>query len=182
MSSTLYSRLSVPGAAATDHRRSANLDVVRAVAALMVVVAHAVAFSVPGPGANLPLWARDAVAFLSNGIWLFFVLSGYLISGPFIRALAAGRSQPLAGSYAVRRAARILPAYWAALVVVLALATAQDVQHWWQLVVHGLLLQDFFRGEQNTSCSLRGRSRSRRCSTSSFPSQAGSRGVLLAGA
>src|SRR4051794_27694445 len=101
MSSTVYSRLSVPGAAATDHRRSANLDVVRAVAALMVVLAHAVAFSVP-TGTQLPQWAGHTVGFLSNGIWLFFVLSGYLIAGPFIRALADGREQPPIARYGIR--------------------------------------------------------------------------------
>src|SRR5436309_6084224 len=149
MGATVYSRLSVPGAAATDHRRSANLDVVRAVAALMVLAAHAVALSV-GPGnPSLPRWADTAVAFLSNGVWLFFALSGYLIAGPFLRALVAGRAQPPATSYTVRRAARILPAYWIALAVAVVFATGSQLTHAWQLPVHGLLLQDLFRGEQN---------------------------------
>src|SRR4051794_31497697 len=119
MSSSLYSRLSVPGAAATDHRRSANLDVVRAIAALMVLVAHAVVLSVGAGSAHLSRTAGDTVAFLSNGVWLFFALSGYLIAGPFLRALAEGRRQPPVRSYAIRRAARILPAYWVALAAVL---------------------------------------------------------------
>ncbi|MFL5894504.1 MAG: acyltransferase family protein [Thermoleophilaceae bacterium] len=149
MRATLYARLSVPGAAATGHRRSANLDVVRAVAALMVLAAHAVVLSVGSTDARLPRLAGDTAAFLSNGVWLFFALSGYLIAGPFLRALAEGRQQPSPRSYALRRAARILPAYWIALVAVLVLATGSALQHWWQLPAHGLLLQDLFRGEQN---------------------------------
>ena len=39
-------------------------------------------------GRPLPRWADDSVAFLSNGVWLFFALSGYLIAGPFLRAPA----------------------------------------------------------------------------------------------
>ena len=148
MTTTLYSRLSVPGAAATDHRRSANLDVLRAIAALMVVAAHAFALSVRAPAGH-PRWADDAVSFLSNGIWLFFALSGYLIAGPFLRALAEGRPQPSGRSYAVRRAARILPAYWVALVAVLLLATGGGLVHWWQLPVHGLLLQNLFESQAN---------------------------------
>ena len=148
MSSTVYSRLSVPGAAATGHRRSANLDVLRALAALSVLVAHAFALSTHG-GAAHPRWADDAVALLSSGIWLFFALSGYLIAGPFLRALAGGTPPPAAGRYAMRRAARILPAYWVALAAAIALATGAALHHWWQLPVHGLLLQDLFRGEQS---------------------------------
>jgi peptidoglycan/LPS O-acetylase OafA/YrhL len=55
----------------------------------MVVVAHALALSVRADPPH-PLWADDAVALLSNGVWLFFALSGYLISGSFLRALADG--------------------------------------------------------------------------------------------
>jgi peptidoglycan/LPS O-acetylase OafA/YrhL len=148
-SPSAYSRLSVAGAAATDHRRSANLDVVRAVAALMVVVAHSIAFAVPD-GARLSPWAGRSVSFLSNGIWLFFVLSGYLISGPFVRALATGQPQPPIGRYLVRRSARIVPAYWAALAVVVILATAKDLHHWWDFPVHAFLVQDLFPHQQTT--------------------------------
>jgi peptidoglycan/LPS O-acetylase OafA/YrhL len=46
------------------------------------------------------------------GVSVFFALSGYLISKPFIEALAAGRPLPELLPYALRRAARIFPAYW----------------------------------------------------------------------
>src|SRR3954453_6366956 len=146
MSSTVYSHLSVPGAAATNHRRSANLDVVRAIAALMVVVADSVVFSVRGPLHSHV--AGDAVAFLSNGVWLFFALSGYLIAGPFLRPLAEGSPQPAGRSYAVRRAARILPAYWVALAAALLFASGSVLRPS-PPPVHLFLVQDFFNGEQN---------------------------------
>jgi peptidoglycan/LPS O-acetylase OafA/YrhL len=48
---------------------------------------------------------------LDIGVCLFFVLSGYLLSGPFWSGLASGKFPDL-GKYLVRRVARILPAYW----------------------------------------------------------------------
>jgi peptidoglycan/LPS O-acetylase OafA/YrhL len=52
---------------------------------------------------------------LRLGLFLFFVLSGYLLYAPWVRA-ALGRSpEPSLRRYLRRRAARILPAYYAAL-------------------------------------------------------------------
>lgn len=50
-----------------------------------------------------------------NGVSLFFVLSGYLLWRPFV----SGR--PNLRSYLLSRAGRILPAYWLAVVVLVAL-------------------------------------------------------------
>jgi peptidoglycan/LPS O-acetylase OafA/YrhL len=55
---------------------------------------------------------------------MFFVLSGYLLYRPFARA-ALGESQPVSvRAYVVRRAARIMPAYYLAIVGALALIAA----------------------------------------------------------
>jgi peptidoglycan/LPS O-acetylase OafA/YrhL len=142
---TIYQRLSVAGGAGTAHRRSANLDVVRAVAAIMVVVSHAALFAI---GANPTGWRLVAVGTFSAGIALFFALSGYLIAGPFLRTLLEGREAPSAGRYAVRRAARILPAWWIAATAVLVMSAA-TIEHWWQVPVNGLLLQELVVGEPN---------------------------------
>jgi peptidoglycan/LPS O-acetylase OafA/YrhL len=48
---------------------------------------------------------------------LFFVLSGFLITRPWLRAARDGTSPPRATRYLVRRAGRILPAYAAALIL-----------------------------------------------------------------
>jgi peptidoglycan/LPS O-acetylase OafA/YrhL len=101
--------------------RSTHLDVLRAIAALLVVGYHAnglVAASSGGGG----LWLRNNV---DTGVELFFVLSGYLIALPFLRALVAGDRAPDPHRYAWRRAARILPGYWLALGVAAFVAARQ---------------------------------------------------------
>jgi len=52
----------------------------------------------------------------STGVDLFFILSGFLLSRPFLRAAATGAHVHL-GRYFARRALRILPLYWVAVVV-----------------------------------------------------------------
>lgn len=138
----LYSRLSVPGAAVTQHRRWASVDALRAIAALMVLASHAVFL---GPTQNLPL-SRELTR-LGVGVWIFFAASGYLIAGPFLRALLEGRAMPPVRRYAVRRAVRILPAYWVALTAILVLATGSAIAHWWQPPVLALLAQGLVPGE-----------------------------------
>lgn len=58
-----------------------------------------------------------------NGVFLFFVLSGFLVGGPFVRWLAsgpdAGVRRPRLREYAVARAVRILPLWWVVLATVL---------------------------------------------------------------
>jgi peptidoglycan/LPS O-acetylase OafA/YrhL len=97
---------------ATTHlSRSTHVDVLRAIAALMVIGYH-VNGLVGGQGGSI-LWLRDNT---DSGVELFFVLSGYLIALPFLRALVCGSQVPDTVRYALRRAARILPGYWLALV------------------------------------------------------------------
>jgi peptidoglycan/LPS O-acetylase OafA/YrhL len=140
---TIYSRLSVPGAAVTHHERWAGVDALRAVAALMVLVSHAPKLA---PNQPVDIVAKEAPR-LGVGVWVFFAASGYLIAGPFLRALLDGRATPPAGRYAVRRAVRILPAYWVALTAILVLVSGGFVAHWWQIPVHALLLQGLVPGE-----------------------------------
>lgn len=59
-----------------------------------------------------PFFAR-----MNVGLALFFVLSGFLLYRPFVLARLRGTRQPGLKHYAVRRAGRILPACWFALVV-----------------------------------------------------------------
>lgn len=51
------------------------------------------------------------------GVGIFFVLSGYLLGRPYWKALDAGRKIPSTRIYIMRRAARILPGYYFALVL-----------------------------------------------------------------
>jgi peptidoglycan/LPS O-acetylase OafA/YrhL len=62
-----------------------------------------------------------ALASLDLGLFVFFVLSGYLISGPFVRAFVAGRPLPRIRPYLANRLLRIVPAFWGVLTILLLL-------------------------------------------------------------
>ncbi len=58
---------------------------------------------------------------LFSGQWLyvFFVLSGYLIARPFVHAYVRGERQPDIARYARNRVLRIVPAFWVAVLATL---------------------------------------------------------------
>jgi peptidoglycan/LPS O-acetylase OafA/YrhL len=92
--------------------RNDALDGLRAIAALGVLTFHVWLYRIgdpPGPRRTV----GDHLLFQGNlGLICFFVLSGYLLYRAFARAALTGRRADL-GGYARRRAARILPAYYA---------------------------------------------------------------------
>jgi len=102
-----HPRDSPPASAGAGRRR--ELDGVRAIAALLVLVFHAVGFWARGSGEDA--WIRPWVGRLDVGVAVFFLLSGYLLYGLFL----GGRIR--ISAYALRRAVRIVPAYWVALTV-----------------------------------------------------------------
>ncbi len=67
-----------------------------------------------------------AISQLRLGMPLFFVLSGFLIFRPFAAALIDGRDRPDIRKYATRRVARIVPAYWVAILIPAALLAWLD--------------------------------------------------------
>ncbi|MFW6774677.1 acyltransferase family protein [Nocardioides sp. CPCC 205120] len=82
------------------------LDTLRAVGAIAVMTTH-VAFltgSYGGQGYDGWLLAR-----LDVGVALFFVLSGFLLSRPYLATAVAGRPAPSLARYARRRVWRVLP-------------------------------------------------------------------------
>jgi acetyltransferase len=98
-------------------RRAAGLDGLRAVAALSVVCFHVWLYRFPDPTrvrrAGL---FDDVMSDLRLGLILFFVLSGYLLYRAFARAALRGGEPVDLRRYARRRAARILPAYYLAMI------------------------------------------------------------------
>jgi peptidoglycan/LPS O-acetylase OafA/YrhL len=102
--------------------RSSAVDALRGAAALGVFLFHAWLYTMPVPRAgNRDAPGDFAVHELRLGLVLFFVLSGFLLFGPW----AAGRA-PKLGEYFRRRAARILPAYYVALLGSIALLWSLD--------------------------------------------------------
>jgi peptidoglycan/LPS O-acetylase OafA/YrhL len=100
-------------------RRLLALDGLRGLAAVAIAIHHTWMFTAHG------MTIADRVLLeMRLGVTLFFVLSGYLVFGPFVAAALDGRAQPDRGRYALKRAARILPAYWLVLAGAYALTAA----------------------------------------------------------
>ena len=130
-----------------DRRRLTGLDGMRGLAALFVVIHHSYLAAYPGyPAITGPWWASWFI-YGHFSVVVFIVLSGFSLS-----VSAARHGWKLGGKakFAKRRAWRILPPYWAALIFSLAIAwtvipqpgegspTAKSV------VINGLLVQDIF--------------------------------------
>ena len=88
--------------------RQPGLDLLRALAIIIVVIYHAALFGFELPG------RIDRFGWV--GVDLFFVLSGYLIGGQLLAPLARGNKISL-GRFFARRALRIMPAYFVVLAV-----------------------------------------------------------------
>ena len=95
--------------------RIPSLDGVRAVAALLVVYAHA---AMPGHHHVIAHLIKTRCGFL--GVQIFFVLSGFLITTLMLREVARTGGLNLRAFY-LRRFLRIIPAYAALLLVIAAL-------------------------------------------------------------
>lgn len=103
-------------------------DPLRGISALAVAVAHVVGVAVISWVLDLPPGASYSHQFYgavgdwvgaqgTAGVSVFFVLSGYLLSRPFVRAAVLGDRRPGLGRFARNRVLRIAPAYWAVLTV-----------------------------------------------------------------
>jgi peptidoglycan/LPS O-acetylase OafA/YrhL len=107
--------------------RDRRLDGLRALAALAVIMTHAGDWtdSVTGPYAS---WVQE----LNVGVDVFFVISAVLLYAPFVAAHLDGHAPPNLRTYVTRRAARIYPAYWVALLIILPLSPIFGLHGPWQ--------------------------------------------------
>jgi peptidoglycan/LPS O-acetylase OafA/YrhL len=97
-------------------RRAAGLDGLRALAALSVVCFHVWLYRFPDPTRiRRTSLLDDVLSDFRLGLILFFVLSGYLLYRAFARAALRHDAPVDLRVYALRRAARILPAYYLAM-------------------------------------------------------------------
>lgn len=99
-------------------KRLYGLDGVRACACLMIVLHHLVQ-QLPTTFSNDVLQLLQGVCLnaLQSGVTVFFVLSGALLSRPFWKNYFSGKDLPSLKVFFVRRAARIMPVFYLALVI-----------------------------------------------------------------
>ncbi|MGP4054392.1 acyltransferase family protein [Mycobacterium sp. 4D054] len=91
----------------TTTGRVASLTGIRAVAALLVVLTHAAYTTGKYPQGFVGLvYSRMEI-----GVPIFFVLSGFLLFLPWVKAAHAGDAPPSVRRYAWHRVRRIMPAY-----------------------------------------------------------------------
>lgn len=102
-----------------DAERFPCFDGLRAIAAGAVLLVHASLIS--GYNGRNPDGLGQYFARAEMGVYLFFLISGYLLYRPFVSARFDRRPGPGLRSYARRRALRIIPAYWVALSVLVVL-------------------------------------------------------------
>ncbi len=127
----------------TEHARRNTeypcLNAMRALASAGVVATHAAFWT-----AEINVGLSGAVlARLDVAVAMFFVLSGFLISRPFLAAMAARKPQPGLGTYLWKRSLRILPTYWIAVVAALTLLEenrGSSLSVWW----HNLTLTQIY--------------------------------------
>jgi peptidoglycan/LPS O-acetylase OafA/YrhL len=101
-------------------------DGLRAAAALSVLAFHTIELVVRKQFGGSYAAAFGAVPgrvlmSLNDGLYIFFVLSGYLLARGFARAIVEGRPTPSLRRYGVSRLLRIVPAFWLAVTVTLLL-------------------------------------------------------------
>ena len=107
-----------------ESNRLHGADFLRAAACLLVLFHHLaqrMSWNQQLPGIE---WFRPFAINGSFGVAVFFVLSGFLLARPFWLAFDAGAAMPSLTTYALRRAARILPGFWVALLLSFAIAIA----------------------------------------------------------
>lgn len=97
------------------------LDGLRGIAVLLVLWYHIweISFLSPGP------WLDFLPATGFVGVHLFFFLSGFVISYPFVRAALEQRARPSWSEFAWRRFIKIVPSYVLSIAVAYAIGYAQ---------------------------------------------------------
>ena len=107
---------------------------VRALAAMLVVATHA-AYTT---GKYTHGFVGLVYSRMEIGVPIFFVLSGYLLFGPWVRAAASGAASPSLTRYAWHRVRRIMPAYLVTVLLAYAIYHFRDGgpnpgHTWWGL-------------------------------------------------
>ena len=118
--------------------RLAGLESVRGMAAIAVVWTHAWVLSRDFVERTYAQRLTDGTIY---AIYLFFVMSGYLLFWPFAQAAWGNRKPVSVRSYAINRAWRVLPAYYVCVVVLMLVQRHGGPLSFW--VAFGTFTQDF---------------------------------------
>lgn len=124
--------------------RVPSLTGVRAVAALLVVATHA-AYTT---GKYTHGFVGLVYSRMEIGVPIFFVLSGFLLFGPWVRAAAAGTPSPSLRRYGWHRVRRIMPAYVVTVLAAYALyhyrTAGPNPGHSWNGLLRNLTLTQIY--------------------------------------
>ena len=147
----------------TSNVRLRSIDALRGIAALGVVLYHAISTTGGAAPDNLFRWPVKLIQFVSSfgyiGVFLFFVISGFCIHLQWARSRANGQPQQIKfASFWRRRWRRLYPPYLIALGLFLltaALTTGINVTHFfvYDVVMHLLMLHNL---DPNTCYSING--------------------------
>jgi peptidoglycan/LPS O-acetylase OafA/YrhL len=112
--------------------RFPHLDGIRGLAAMTVLVVHGLTNTAVTVSQFRSPWVH-AVFTARIVLPLFFMLSGFLLYRPFVSARVRGRPLPSIRAFWMRRALRLLPAYWVALTLMAIWPGLPGVfsSHWW---------------------------------------------------
>jgi peptidoglycan/LPS O-acetylase OafA/YrhL len=130
------------------------LDGMRGIAVLLVLWYHIWEISwLPAP---LP-WLQFIPETGFIGVHLFFFLSGFVITFPFVRAQLAGEPLPSWGHFAWRRFIKIVPSYVLSIIVAYAIGYAAlnrfSAAPWQEILTHLLFIHTWW---QSTYGSING--------------------------
>lgn len=132
----------------SSRNRLALIDGLRGVAAMMVVIYHLTANVGKEAFASLPVWLSSLPSFGYLGVYVFFVISGYVITSSIGSSEITGS---YLGKYALRRSIRLDPPYWLSMLVAIGMAylatrlfsdISRPLPTKGELVAHVLYLQD----------------------------------------
>jgi peptidoglycan/LPS O-acetylase OafA/YrhL len=128
------------------HTRLAGADGIRAIACLSVILHH-LSQKLAMPAQKPWIQEMQSVFLLGNsGVSLFFLLSGFLLSFPFWSAYLENERYPGIRTYAVRRAARIMPGFYVSFLVCLLLVWRLDIptEFLWRRIITGFTFTSGF--------------------------------------
>lgn len=129
-----------PGDTGASGDRFDELEAYRGIAALLIVIFHAYQYS--REALRLERYVYEGtplhllLANLESSVSWFFVLSGFLVFLPFARDAITLRAPPSGRGFLIRRAIRILPPYYLAIIVVWTLRYSGGAEQWQDLLQH----------------------------------------------